>query len=223
MKILMKFTSRERFKILLGCIQYYVEYANNLNDMVWLFTLDANDETFDFNLFKEHLINLKIYDKSIIVLGKSESKIDAINRDVSLIKDWDILLNISDDQFPIIRGYDDLIRQNMKEDLDCSLWFNDSHQDRTNTQEIIGRNYYKRFNYIYYPHYKSFFCDNEATLVGIKLEKIIYIPTTIIKHLHPSWAGNVIHNGTDALYDRNQLTWDFDEYLYKEREKINFV
>jgi len=214
-KILMKFTSRGRYETLKRCVQSYFDQANNVKDMLWVFSVDADDETFqneDFNFF---LQNLKI--DYIIYIGSSKGKIDAINRDVaSISKDWDILLNISDDQLAVITGYDDIIRDTMPNNLDASLWFNDGHQDEIITQEILGRKYYEDQGYIYFPEYKSFFCDNESTIVAQKKGKLIKSPLCIIKHFHPHWGYND-HIQQDQLYITNDAYWEHDKNLFNQR------
>jgi hypothetical protein len=48
------------------------------------------------------------------VIGLSKSKIDAVNRDINEYKKhWDIVLLASDDMIPQIKGYDNIIRDNM--------------------------------------------------------------------------------------------------------------
>jgi hypothetical protein len=223
--ILMKFTSRERYDILKQCISEYYKLANNRQDMYWLFTIDIDDPTFNGEDFSYFLFDLGIY-KCSIFKGYSKGKIDAINRDVQkvteLFPSWDILLNISDDQFPIEQGYDDIIRNQMPNSLDASLWFFDSHQTRINTMEILGRKYYDFQGYIYHPEYKSFFCDNESTAVAKHLDKLIYSETCIIKHFHPDWNENSIHPTQDALYQKNSKFWEHDEQLFNKREACNF-
>ena len=54
MIILMKFTSRGRYETLKRCVKAYYDMANNPKKMVWLFTIDNDDDTFqknDFELF----------------------------------------------------------------------------------------------------------------------------------------------------------------------------
>ena len=218
-KILMKFTSRSRFHQLKDCVQKYYELADDTKNMKWLFSFDIDDSSYDEKDFKVYLEKLQI-DYSIFV-SQSTGKIDAINRDISLVDNWDILLNISDDQMPVVQGYDSLIRQEMDEENSLSLWFNDGHQDRINTQEIVGHNYYKRFGYVYHPSYKSLFCDNETTEVAIALGLMKKNTTSIIRHYHPSWQVNsrIIE---DDLYRRNQTFWSEDERNYHFRKSQNF-
>lgn len=220
-QILMKVTSRERPAQLLSTVEKYIQLANNTTDMVWLFSFDEDDDSIRTVDFNQAIIKLlEPTGRGIAVTEKSESKIHANNRDVNQFPiPWDILLNISDDQIPVVKGYDDYIRRAMPDDLDASLWFNDGVQPRINTQEIVGRKYYDRFGYIYHPGYKSFFCDNEATEVAALLGKQIKSKQCIIKHEHYA-AG--FPQKKDALYTRNDKFWAHDESLYNQRKKINF-
>jgi hypothetical protein len=219
-KILMKFTSRSRYDTLKKCVQAYFDMANNTNDMVWIFTIDEDDDNFQSMDFQEFLIGLGVNYQ--VFFGVSFSKIYAINRDIGLVKeDWDILLNISDDQLPIVKGYDDIIRGAMPEHLDCSLWFLDGHQSSIVTQEILGRKYYDSQGYVYYPAYKSFFCDNESTEVANMKNKLVKIDTCIIKHFHPVWGQNE-HISEDDLYRRNDTYWNHDQSLYHFRKTNKF-
>lgn len=216
----MKFTSRGRYEILKKCVQAYCEKANNIKDMWWLFTIDNDDDTFqrqDFELFLRGLgLSFEL------CFDESYSKIYAINRDIgSTEMNWDVLLNISDDQFPIVQGYDDIIRKHVTDDLDCYLWFYDGHQKRINTQEILGRKYYERFGYIYYPEYKSFFCDDEATSVATQLKKLVKVDECIIQHLHPD-CSNELHKEQDELYIRNEKHWQHDSALFNKRKGENY-
>jgi hypothetical protein len=213
--ILMKVTSRDRHEVLMQTVNTYLKLSLNPDKMIWLFSLDTDDlNTIDA------VKGLKIENKRIFI-GDSENKIHAINRDVEFVDGWDILLNISDDQLPVVNGYDDIIRKTMPNDLDASLWFSDGWQPRINTQEIVGREYYNRFGYVYNPLYKSFFCDNESTEIAEILGKSIKVNKCIIKHFHPGWDSNS-HIKRDALYVKNDAHWQHDEELFKHRQSINF-
>lgn len=221
--ILMKVTSRQRPQILLETVRKYIEKAANTQDMVWLFSFDEDDEAYRKMEFSLALIDLiqptGQGDKSLVVIGKSTGKIDAINRDVNNFPyAWDILLNISDDQRPIVTGYDDIIRRTMPDDLDASLWFNDG-QPRINTQEIQGRAYYERFGWIYHPDFKSLFCDNLATDMAIRLGKCMRSSLQIIKHHHPAWGGTESFK-SDDLYKRNDKFWEQDQATFERLQKL---
>lgn len=217
--ILMKVTSRNRPEQLIKCIKAYLELAVDTTAMTWLISLDTDDDKCNSLGFIDSIRT--IINEPTIVFGASYNKIHAINRDVDYVKEWDILLNISDDQTPCVRGYDEIIRDSMPNDLDASLWFYDGAQPRINTMEIQGRNYYNRLGYIYNPIYKSFYCDNEATEVAYNLEKLIKSSQCIIRHDHPA-----CHHATslkhDALYERNQTYWNADQETFYKRRANNY-
>lgn len=219
-KILCKVTSRSRPDQLLNVVGEYLKRAANPVRLCWLFSFDEDDLTANEELFRR-IGGIVQTDRLVISKLPSDGKISAINRDVNDYPfEWDILLNISDDQIPEVNGYDNIIRNAMPEDLDASLWFFDGAQPRINTQEIQGRAYYDRLKYIYYPGYKSFYCDNEATEVAQRLGKLIKSGECLIRHHHPAIIKSVRN---DALYDRNQKFWDHDKALFHSRKVNQFA
>ena len=157
-----------------------------------------------------------------MVIGKSDSKIHAVNRDIDKIKDWDIVLLASDDMIPQVKGYDQIIIQKMKEnypDSDGVLWFNDGYQgDKLNTLCILGKKYFDRFKYIYFPEYKSTWCDNEFMSVANLLGKQTYFDEIIIKHEHPYWG----FGGQDDIHTKNFKDLNHDMEIFNKRKQINF-
>jgi hypothetical protein len=169
---------------------------------------------------QEVLSKLSEYKNLKVNLGKSESKIHAINRDI-VVSDWDIILIASDDMIPKVKGYDTIIRSKMQElypDTDGILWFHEGNRKDLNTLSILGREYYKRFNYVYYPEYKSFWCDNEFMQIGNILKKQTFIDQVIIHHEHPDWG----FGGVDGLYVTNSKFNGHDMNLFTLRSNKNF-
>jgi hypothetical protein len=138
---------------------------------------------------------------------------------------WDIVVLVSDDMIPQLKGWDDVIRTHMTvrfPDTNGILWFNDGHQgDNLNTLCVFGRTMYESFGYIYHPDYKSLFCDTELTDLckGELASKCMYFPYCIIRHEHP---GTGYAQNMDALYDRNQKYWNEDMYTYIRRKKYEY-
>lgn len=220
MKLLIKVTSRKRPSELLICIDKAIQLADNPEQLKWLFSFDEDDTLMNT---KELIVEIRkrIY-VPIIIYGNSTDKINAINRDVNEYgKDWDILVNLSDDQIAERKGWDSIIKDAMPIHLDASLWFNDGWQDRINTMEILGRNYYNRFNYTYFPQYKSFYCDNEATEVAIQLGKCIQSKECLFRHYHYACTSNS-HMKKDETYIKAEANWTYDQTLYKQRKLINY-
>jgi hypothetical protein len=218
MRILIKLPSRSRPEKLLAIASKYVEYAEDMNNIRFLISLDNDDKTATPELIqclKNIHRNIEVYS------GISESKIHAINRDIPHFSTWDILLLASDDMNPVQKGYDNIIRNKMKQhypDTDGVLFFNDGYNGKKlNTLVICGSKYYQRFGYVYYSGYKSFFCDDEFTKEAWKLNKQTYYDKIIIRHEHP----NVLNQPYDELYTKNQIFYNTDKDLFNYRNKPN--
>jgi hypothetical protein len=159
---------------------------------------------------------------SRIFYGHNRSKIEACNANIRDVDwDWDIIVLVSDDMMPQIRGYDDILRTHMLSrfpDRNGILWFDDGCQgNNLNTLCIYGRAFYDARGFLYDPVYKSLFCDTELTdhCRMQFADRCLYIPYCIIRHEHP---GAGYSQYMDALYDRNQKFWNEDMYTYISRK-----
>jgi hypothetical protein len=161
-----------------------------------------------------------------IYYGGSKTKIEAVNADINSVPwDWQIVVLVSDDMVPQVKGYDDVIRNHMiakAPDTDGVIWINDGTQsDKLNTISILGRKVYDSFGYIYHPDYNSLYCDTEfSDLCRTTLaSKCTYISHVLIRHEHP-------HTGfpekSDALYARNQVYWSTDMNTYISRKNYEY-
>jgi hypothetical protein len=216
MKLLVKIPTRERPERILEVVRLYNELSYYPDDLTILVSGDEDDKSMDMST----LYKLEQFDNCIVSMDKSQNKIHAINRDISDIE-FDILVVAGDDMTPIKYGYDDMIIRNMQNlypDLDGVLWFFDGHRQDLNTMPILGRQYYKRFNYVYHPSYKTWYCDNEFMLVANSLKKQTFIDEVIIRHDHYGNGGIKIDN----LYKRNDhptLTQADRQNYLKRRSK----
>jgi hypothetical protein len=221
-KILFKLPSRTRPKRVFEVLDATLENISDKENYEFLLTLDEDDQSMNnYNTIQK----LNSYKNMNYVFGSSNSKIEAVNRDVKEFeKDWDILVLLSDDMVPIYKGFDNVIREKYDEffpNLDGVTWFNDGFQkSRINTLCILGKTYYDRFGYIYHPSYKSLYCDNEFTIVANKLGKQKYFDKVLIEHRHFSIGNN--RERYDQLYVRNDSLMKTDELNYYKRESINF-
>lgn len=215
MRILIKYPTRSRPIQFLKILKTYYESALDKTNIDWVVSYDLDDKTMTSDvLYKAQQIIPGI----ILKGGYSTSKINACNRDMRAVNVWDIVVLISDDMEIEVQGWDEIIRKEMQKsfpDTDGCLWFYDGYQDRICTFSIIGREYYKRFNYMYHPSYQSLWCDNEFTDVAKSLNKLKYIPNPIVKHQHPSWGGGV---KTDKLYEHNESFYNQDAENYRKRK-----
>ena len=238
MKILYKYPTRSRPLKFKRCLERYYDYMSDTENYEFVVSMDTDDTVMNNPDVKNYLdtkANLNYH------YNRNTSKIMAINADIPTTM-WDILVLISDDMIPEIKGFDNIIREKMQHhypDTDGVLWFFDGWRRDLNTLCILGRKYYERFSYIYHPDYKSFWCDAEFTEVAEGLKKQTYIDNVIIRHLHPdivledkstrqkfaeflpeyAQAGSCGH---DILWQKNSLQGDPDYKIYIERKKNSF-
>lgn len=220
MNLLIKLPSRERPSKLMSTITAYQNMRTN-PDTKFLITLDEDDSRCNT---KEMHNYLAMWGNLTVVWGRSESKIHAVNRDLNdYVGKWDVLLLASDDMIPVVKGYDDIILQDMAKyyaDTDGVLWYSDGYVgNRLNTLSILGRKYYERDRYIYHPSYKSLWSDNEFTEVANLRGRQTYIDRVIIEHRHPMNSRQV---AMDGLYKKNESYFNIDKKTYLSRKEINF-
>jgi glycosyltransferase involved in cell wall biosynthesis len=205
--ILIKLASRGRPDKLTKCVNDYLSNLSGLHDVRILVSLDLDDDT---------TIHWKHPDPRVIIKrGNSKSKIEAINADMQN-ELFDVLINASDDMLPVCKGYDDMIARDMFKHWPnydgCLLYFEGSRYD-ISTLSIMGYNFYSKFNYIYYPKYKSFYCDDEYTAVGRMLRRMINVRAVPIMHFHPDLGMTEF----DDLYKANNLHAQYDSNLFANR------
>ena len=217
MKLLIKFPTRNRPTKFLTVLNQYIQKLDDKETKI-IISCDNDDESMKTDIVRDVLSQYK----NVEIKFDSTSKIDAVNRDIIIDNSWDIILLASDDMIPQIKGYDTIIIEKMKliyPNTDGVLWFNDGFQEtRLNTLCILGKKYYERFNYIYYPEYKSTWCDNEFMSVATILNKQTYFNEVIIKHEHPDWG----YGNRDNIHNKNQNDLSYDNNLFVERKKNNF-
>jgi hypothetical protein len=223
-RLLIKFPTRGRPEKFYSTFNRYVEFLSGKNEVTFLVTIDDDDETMPI---KEAVERLDVGEhENIHVLvkgGTSKSKIDAVNRDMDVAPDFDVVLLASDDMIPAFPGYDNVILQAMEKYFPSTngvLWFNDGYTaKRLNTLVCMGRVYFKQFGYIYHPDYTSLWCDNEFMRVANRLGRQAYIDWPIIRHEHPMNTPDV---EKDALYDASERWYAADEAVFTRRQAERF-
>jgi len=217
--ILIKFATRGRPEWFKKAIVNILG-TKRTRSIIILVTADEDDPTMnndDIRKFVERYFSV------VIIYGKSESKIHAINRDIDQMGNWDILINMSDDMMFIVDGWDDIMVKMIQEvwgdSLDFFAHFNDGYiGDKLASMSIIGKTYYERDNYIYYPEYKSFSSDAEAWFVARARGRHHYFPEVLFLHQHPTWTPR----SDDETYRRNSLATPHDLEVYWRRLNSNF-
>lgn len=220
-RILFKYTSRSRPDLFDRGVASIFNNCNSSNFIIFC-SLDEDDPT-----LPEYKAKLATYSKDHVkvVYGTSKNKIDAINRDINdHTGNWDIIINMSDDMVFIEYGFDEVIRQAFDNDLDQFIHFSDGSQlSNLCTMTIEGKDYYRRFNYIYHPSYISLWCDLEAQDVAKKLGKYKYMgdDVQILKHLHP--ANGLAEYDEQYKKTESKNLWNADQETYNSRKKLGFV
>lgn len=229
MKLLVKFPTRGRNDKFFDVLDQFVNSQSGNHDCHYLISCDNDDETMNT---PETIKRLESYDNLSYFFDERAGKIGSVNRDIEKVSsDYDILMQPSDDWEVLQKGWDDVIVQELDicfDDGDGVLWFYDGYNSRTDTMCIMGKPYYERFNYIYYPEYITFWCDNEFTEVADLLDKLAFIPEPIFKHQHPDWTHSHGYDGAKGGYDQLYLDNDkeedriHDEKLFHERKANKF-
>lgn len=224
MDILVKIPTRGRPEQFFSMLDLYVRYLTDREKTRFLITADEDDISMNNDMVKEYINSYQNHFSAIIdsIFGKSFNKIHAINRDLDKYgHKWDILVLASDDMLPIFEGYDEIIRNDMKrnfQDTDGVLYYPDGYTP-LNTFPVLGKKYYDRFDYIYNPEYKSFFCDNEFHEVADYLGKQYHSKLIMFSHEHPANTGK----GWDGVYEKNNTTWNEDMKTYNNHRNYGYV
>lgn len=222
MNLLLKCPTRSRPKQVIETLRSYVQLANQPNRLGICVSCDTDDESMHDHNVQYHIKKLPVAWTNIFY-SDNNSKIEAVNADMDKIDwKWDVVILVSDDMIPKVKGYDDRIRERMPLSTDGIVWINDGTQANTlNTLSILGRTMYNSFGYIYHPSYKSLFCDTEFSNLckGPLSSKCSYIDEVLIRHEHP---GTGFPQKQDALYQRNQRYWSQDMETYISRKSYEY-
>jgi|694.fasta_scaffold100459_7 hypothetical protein len=220
MKLLIKFPSRERPEQFAKVLDLYARNLNHPQEARFLLTFDDDDPAHAAYIESTTAILMALDIDYTITTGTSASKIAAINRDMDLGGQWDIMLLASDDMVPERKGYDTAMRKAyMDYGGDCAIWMNAGDQPRIATLCGMTRAYYQRFGYIYHPDYVSLWCDNEWTDVARSLNRLAYVEDVYIRNASPDWGGKV---PVDKLYQRNNRHYHADQHTYTRRLAAGF-
>lgn len=212
--IIFKFATRSRPEKFKAAIENIANLATGPYHV--RITADADDTTM-FNFAMMRWIGKR--PELSIRYGTKVNKIEAVNRDMDILPDWDIVVAMSDDMEFTVKGFDEQIRAAFDGNFDQLVHFPDGYvNEKLVTLPIMGRKYYERFNYIYHPDYKSLFCDNEQMDVAINLSKYKYVDAKIYRHAHPAWTGAAV----DPLLKETQAFYREDEITYQRRKLRGF-
>lgn len=216
MTILFKLTTRSRPRKAIETLISIYENVRSDNFMT-IVSLDTDDIT-----NSEFVKGIASLNKLKVCFGEPSNKILAINRDVPA-EGWDILINVSDDMKFIVQGFDEEIRKDFGDNLDQFIHYNDGNQKaNVSTMSIIGKTYYERFGYIYYPEYQSLWSDCEEMDKAFMLGKYKYMgdDKILFRHLHPAWG----LTEWDSQYRKSEHPdfWQSDRAVIDKRRMLKY-
>lgn len=140
-----------------------------------------------------------------VIVNKNRSAVDAMNQ-AAQHSTGDLIVAGSDD-FACPRNWALILQKHCKNWKDFVLKVNDGVQEYIVTLPIMDRTYYNRFGYIYHPDYLHMFCDTEITHVADVLRRLQFRNDILFRHNHKK-------EGDDALYRRNDATWNEGKRVY---------
>lgn len=189
MKILINFATRTRPTKFFKCLDNIREMSV-MNNYLVLVKADNDDITMNNPEVRDRV---RYYPEVQVEWGWSKNKVHAINRGVGAARTfWNILVNLSDDQLFVTKGFDKIITEDFEKyypDKDAFLHYPDSHTwDKIPTMSVMGRKYYERDFFVYEPSFMSVYGDNYAMEVAKRRGRYRFIPTTIYDHFHYRWG-----------------------------------
>ena len=218
--ILLKYPSRERPEQFKKNVERWERHLSGRSGAQWLFSFDSDDT---------QMLNM---DMSFVTLpytisvqqpsGKIAACNDGVRKFVTdnNMKDDDMIWLISDDMCPMETRIDHRIENALFEhypDGDGGLHINDGLQGlRLCTFTCIGVKYFNRFGYLYHPAYKSTHADDEFTITGWGLRRLLWIPDVWVKH---EWVGT---HAPDELHQRNHAIMTDDAKIFEYRRNRGF-
>jgi hypothetical protein len=216
MKILIKFASRSRPLKIIECLKNIRETIEDKENYHIILSLDYDDE-----MSLKYVYQFMGEDVEVR-FGKSKGKINAINRDIPNDSNYDIVICMSDDMKFIVNGWDNKVRDLFNANKDKHvLHLGDGNRDDLITMSITTWEEYKKNGHkIYYPEYKSVYCDNDQTDKA-KLEgTYFYNSQVLFNHLHPGYGRGEMDD--QYLRTESRELYDHDLQVYERRKANGF-
>jgi len=175
----------------------------------WLSKADTNPE---------YILSIDKSDNSTYIGGvrhDNRSAIDAINNAAKLAQGG--LFIVCSDDFDCPNHWDTLLLAELEGKQDFLVKTYDGIQPTLITLPIMDRVYYERFGYVYHPDYLHMHADEELTIVGHMLGRVIK-SDLIFPHNHYSTK----RTRKDAINIKNDATFPQGERTLARRLINNF-
>lgn len=158
---------------------------------------------------------INLHGKNVIV-NHNRSAVDAVNN-AAKASTGNILIVVSDDT-DCPDHWNIILTDAIGQSKDFLLKVDHGLKNSVVTMPVMDRAFYNRTGYIYYPEYKHLYCDTDLTERAKRLGRLIVRNDILFRHDHPELTGEP----KDALYLRNDATYEQGKKLFHERQRINF-
>lgn len=209
MKISIIHPTRNRSHQAMITAERWRQNAANFADIEYILSVDKDDIS-DYTWAKH-----PVYGDSKVLFNNNKSAIGAINKAAEIAK-GDLFIVISDD-FECEINWDHILLKALEGKEDFIVKTQDGLQKTLITLPIMDRTYYNRFGYIYHPEYLHMHCDEEMTIIGHMLGRVITLDLTFI-HNHYSTGKTEI----DAINEKNNATWAHGQRTLDRHALNNF-
>lgn len=217
MRFVFKYPTRRRPKLFCSTLKTWRAMLSKRHQVKFVVSIDEDDTLMNspiMHSFMGRQRDLTYY------IGNSQSKIQAVNADLDQCGDYDVLVLMSDDMVPVVRGYDEVIAQHMRlnfPNFDGALHFDDGFNvNNLNTLPIMGKQLVDKWGYVYHPSYISTHCDDEFQAVTERDGKVTKINRCIIKHEWDKLTGH------DELFKQNGKFFATDQLNWEKRRAAGF-
>ena len=199
MKFVIKYPTRGRPQQFLKQIPAYRALLSGEHSVRFVISIDEDDPL----MVNEEMGNyLRGQADCQVFVGRSKSKVEAINADFDKLGDYDVLILASDDMIPTTQHYDVVLADLMTKHfpaMDGCLHFSDGFNPRgLNTMPIAGKRLLDHWGWVYHPEYVSEYCDDWFQAVTERDGKS-YRDARVL--FHHQWCSPF---GKDATFKRNQ-------------------
>jgi len=205
MKVTIIHPSRGREELAYRAYNNWLRKADNPQNIEYILSVDKDDS-----------INYEsMFGQANVLRSPNKSAIEAINN-AAKIATCNLLIVISDD-FEAPEHWDSLLLQFLAGKEDFMVKTRDGIQKTLITLPIMDRTYYNRFGYIYHPDYKHMHADEEMTIVGHMLGRVIDLPL-LFPHNHYTTGAMQM----DDINVKNNSTWAHGQATLDRRSLNNF-
>ena len=210
-KLLIKYASKSRPKRMLLVLNSILKNINNPKNVVIVLSITKTDNlTYNKQVISQ-IQALQAKHKNIRVFtSNSSSKIEAYNKDIESIEDWDYLLPVSDYTEICLKGFDTAIIDYFKNKFIPGLTPTDMHLFKSVNSNgknlhylpVLIRTQYEQRGFLYNPLLKANYQLDELLLNYNKKET----PVSFHRYVHPKW----LYFNPDQQLTANILFWKKD-------------